>query len=57
MQKGSKRSEESNMKARLTTLRKWLDGISDDEFWSIFQTHMKDRVMRIQNRKKLDASR
>jgi len=57
MQKGTKRSEESNKKFLTTTVQKWLATVDDDELLRFFDLWMKDRIIRAQRiRKERSAS-
>jgi len=57
MQKGTKRSEESNKKFLTTTVQKWLATVDDDELLRFFDLWMKDRIIRAQKiRKERSAS-
>lgn len=57
MQKGSKRSDESNKKFLTTTVQKWLSVVDDDELLRFFNLWMKDRLIRAQRiRKERSAS-
>ena len=57
MQKGTKRTDESNEKAKCSTMIRWFEDWDDDKLWSFFQTNLKERILRIQNRKKSETSR
>ena len=52
MQKGSKRSDESNKKFLTTTVQKWLAQVDDDELLRFFDLWMKDRIIRAQRIRK-----
>lgn len=57
MQKGTKRSEESNKKFLTTSVQKWLAAVDDDELLRFFDLWMKDRIIRAQKiRKERSAS-
>ena len=57
MQKGTKRTDEANEKAKRSTIIRWFEAMDDEQLWSFFQTNLKERYLRIQNRKKLESSR
>jgi len=57
MQKGTKRTDEANEKAKCSTMIRWFEDWDDDKLWSFFQTNLKERILRIQNRKKSETSR
>jgi len=52
MQKGTKHSEETERKRMLTTVRKWLDLVDDDELLRFFDLWMKERIIRAQRIRK-----